>query len=158
MLSPQASPSSENQEVFSIKDKYIYPAVFAKEGNNVYSVSFPDLPGCLTEGDSLEEALDMAASALRLHIYGMEADGDPLPNPTPPEELRVDEGFVTLVSVWMPPFRKLMARKSVKKTLTIPKWLNDIGEREGVNFSYLLQESLKEYLKENSPEYKDVDV
>ncbi|MTI94354.1 MAG: type II toxin-antitoxin system HicB family antitoxin [Firmicutes bacterium] len=138
------------------KDRYIYPAIFEPDSDNRYSVSFPDLPGCLTEEDTVEEALRMAQDALKLHLYGMEKDGDPIPAPSVPSSLEVDDsGFVSLVDVWMPAFRKSMEIKSVKKTLTIPKWLNDLAEREGVNFSYILQKSLKEYLREHSDEYLD---
>ncbi|RJX27927.1 MAG: type II toxin-antitoxin system HicB family antitoxin [Dethiobacter sp.] len=128
-------------------DKYIFPAVFDPCEEEGYTVSFPDLPGCITEGDTLEEALYMAKDALELHLYGMESDNDPIPKPTRPETIRVPEGgFITLISVWMPPVRDEMANKSVKKTLTIPKWLNDVAEHEKVNFSHILQLALKEHL------------
>lgn len=136
------------------KDKYIFPAVFDPEEEGSYCITFPDLPGCITTGDTLEEALYMAKDALELHLYGMEADGEPIPNPTPPEKIKVPKGgFVSLIQVWMPPIRDEMANKAVKKTLTIPKWLNDIAESEKVNFSHLLQTALKEYLglKEKRP-------
>jgi len=128
-------------------DKYLFPAIFEPGEVKGYCVTFPDLPGCITEGDTLEEALHMAKDALELHLYGMEEDGDCIPDPTPPEKVKAPEGgFVTIIEVWMPLIRDEMANKAVKKTLTIPKWLNDLAEKKQVNFSHFLQVSLKKHL------------
>lgn len=128
-------------------DRYIFPAVFEPGAKKGYTVTFPDLPGCITEGDSMEEALHMAKDALELHLYGMEKDGDIMPAPTSPEKLKIPEkSFVSLIEIWMPVIRDEMQNKAVKKTLTIPKWLNDVAEKNNVNFSQVLQSALKEYL------------
>lgn len=128
-------------------DKYIFPAIFEPGETKGYTVTFPDLPGCITEGDTLEEALYMAKEALELHLYGMEEDNDLIPEPTPPENIRLSKGaFLALIEAWMLPVRDEMANKAIKKTLTIPKWLNDIAEKEKVNFSQILQSALKQYL------------
>jgi len=128
-------------------DRYIFPAIFEPGDERGYCVTFPDLPGCITEGDTLEEALHMAREALELHLYGMEEDGDPIPDPTPPAKIGVPEGaFTSFIEAWMPPVRDEMANKAVKKTLTIPKWLNDLAEQRKVNFSRVLQRALKEHL------------
>jgi predicted RNase H-like HicB family nuclease len=128
-------------------DRYIFPAVFEPGERKGYTVTFPDLPGCITEGDNMEEALHMAKEALELHLYGMEEDSDILPFPTPPENLKVPENsFVSLIEIWMPVIRDEMQNKAVKKTLTIPKWLNDVAEKNHINFSQVLQSALKEYL------------
>lgn len=128
-------------------DSYIFPAVFEPGEIKGYSVTFPDLPGCVTEGDTLEEALRMARDALELHLYGLEDDGDEIPVPTPPEKIDVPQNaFVAPVEAWMPLVRDEMANRSVKKTLTIPKWLNDLAEERRFNFSHILQTALKERL------------
>ncbi|NPV53002.1 MAG: type II toxin-antitoxin system HicB family antitoxin [Firmicutes bacterium] len=128
-------------------DKYIFPAIFEPGEKKGYCVTFPDLPGCVTEGDSLEEALRMAREALELHLYGLEEDGDPIPSATPPDRINVPRGaFITFIETWMPLVRDEMANKAVKKTLTIPKWLNDLAEQQKVNFSRVLQRALKDYL------------
>lgn len=128
-------------------DRYIYVAVFTKE-NNYYNVSFPDLPGCYTYGANIEEAYSMAKEALELHLYGMEEDGDEIPLPTVAEFIKVNDNysFITLIEAYMPLVRNQMLNKAVKKTLTIPKWLNDLAEQHNINFSQLLQDSLKNYL------------
>jgi len=134
-------------------DRYIFPAVFEKGENKGYSVTFPDLPGCITEGDTIEEALRMAKEALELHLYGMEEDGDLIPAPTAPEKIKIDtEGaFVSLVDAWIPLIRDEMQNKAIKKILTLPKWLNDIAENNKINFSQMLQAALKEYLGVTEP-------
>lgn len=129
-------------------DKYIFPAIFdPDEGGDGYTVTFPDLPGCITEGDTYEEAFEMAKEALMIHLWSMEDDGDLIPAPTPPDKVNAPKaGFVSLVEVWMVPFRDKMANKSVNKMLTLPKWLNDIAEENKVNFSHILQTALKSHL------------
>jgi predicted RNase H-like HicB family nuclease len=127
-------------------DRYIYPAVFERDEDG-YAVTFPDLPGCITCGDNLQDAYLMAKDALELHLYGMEEDKDEIPTPCQPENISIDtDSFITLIEAYMPLIRDEMANKSIKKTLTIPKWLNDLGERKKVNFSLILQNALKENL------------
>jgi predicted RNase H-like HicB family nuclease len=131
--------------------KYIYPAVFDPNENGGYTVTFPDLPGCVTEGDNLDEALLMAAEAMALHLYGMERDGDEIPEPSKPSDVTLPEdvdkdAFVTLVQARTEPIRDELQNRAVKKTLTIPQWLNDAAEKEGINFSQTLQFALKEKL------------
>lgn len=128
------------------KDRYIYPAFFLFEPDGI-SVSFPDLPGCLTCGDDPEEAFRMAREAMALHLYGLEQDGEAIPEPSSPSALRPESSeVVTLVEVWMPPFRDEMENRAVKKTLTIPKWLDDLAQENKVNFSHVLQDALKKHL------------
>ncbi|TEB11689.1 type II toxin-antitoxin system HicB family antitoxin [Pelotomaculum propionicicum] len=130
-----------------MSDKYIFPAVFDPCEEGGFSVTFPDLPGCITEGDTLEEAFTMAREALELHLWGMEEDNDPIPWPTPPNKVPVTEGgFTSLIEAIMPPIRDKMANKAVNKTLTLPKWLNDLAEKRKVSCSRLLQDALKDYL------------
>jgi len=128
------------------KDKYVFPAVFSIEEDGI-SVEFPDLPGCLSCGDTDDDALYMAKDALELHLYGLEDEGETIPEPSPISSLNLDKNqFVALVEVWMPPIRDEMAEKAVKKTLTLPKWLNDLAEEKKVNFSQVLQNALISYL------------
>jgi predicted RNase H-like HicB family nuclease len=137
------------------KDRYVYPAIF-NYANDGISVDFPDLPGCLTCGDTTEEALSMAKEAMALHLYGMEQDGDPIPDPTDVRQVKTESNqIVVLIEAWMPSFRDRVENKAVKKTLTLPRWLNDLAEREKVNFSHILQTALKRHLGiEDSPAEK----
>lgn len=128
------------------KDRYIYPTIFSYADDGI-SVDFPDLPGCITCGDNDEEALHMAKEAMALHLYGIEEDQEDIPSPASPHHLHLkDNQVVVLIEVWMPPFRSEMENQSVKKTLTIPQWLDDIAKEHKVNYSKLLQEAIKDHL------------
>lgn len=128
------------------KDIYAFPAILSFENDGI-SVDFPDLPGCLTCGDTTEEALERAKEALGLHIYGLEEDNELIPEPTSVKDLKLENNQIpTLIEVVMPIHRKAIENYSVKKTLTIPQWLNKEAMRYDVNFSQVLQDALKEHL------------
>lgn len=128
---------------------YAYPAYFYYDNDGI-SIEFPDLPGCLPCAKTSEEAFRNAKEALGLHLYGMEKDGDEIPAPTPVRDLAPEDGgVVTLVEVCMPPVRDRLNNRVVKKTLTIPAWLNREAEAANVNFSQVLQDGLKNYLGDN---------
>ncbi len=128
------------------KDHYIYPAIFDYETDGI-SISFPDLPGCFSCADTDEEALYMAKEALGLHLYSMEEDNDIIPEPTPVNQLPLDKNqAVVLVEVIMPIMREAIENYSVKKTLSIPQWLNKLAIDNNINFSQVLQKALKEQL------------
>jgi predicted RNase H-like HicB family nuclease len=132
-----------------LPDRYLFPAIFDYDEDGI-SVEFPDLPGCLTCGGSEEEAFRMAKDSLSLRLYSMEQDGDPIPAPTKGSQLHVEDNqVVVLVEAWMPPFRDKMKNRAIKKTLTIPKWLNDLAEKNQVNFSHILQDALMNHLGVN---------
>lgn len=123
--------------------KYIYPAVFTKEEDGGYSVVFPDLESCYTCGDSLEQAMDMAEDCLALVLYGYETDKKEIPNASSIDSITTNsDEFVSLIKCDTLSYRKQYSSKAVKKTLTIPEWMNDEAMRAGINFSQLLQEAL----------------
>lgn len=129
-----------------MKDRYVFPAVFSFDSDGI-SIEFLDLPGCLTFGMNEDEALTNAKEALELHLYGMEEDGEEIPNPTKINDIAFDKGqAVVLIEAWLPPLRDRLATKSINKMLTIPKWLNDLAEKEKLNFSQILQSAVKERL------------
>ena len=123
--------------------RYIYPAVFTKE-ESFYTVRFPDLESCYTQGDSLQDAYEMASDILCLTLYNLEESKKKIPAPSDPAKIKTTgSDFVSLIVCDTIEYRRYYDNKSVKKTLTIPAWLNAISEREGVNFSSLLQRALK---------------
>ena len=127
--------------------KYIYPAVFTKEDTG-YSIHFPDIEGCYTQGKDLTDGLVMANDALCLMLYHMEEAQNTIPKPSDPLSLAVDENaFVTLISCDTAEYKRYNERRAVRKTLTIPAWLNTMAVQDGINFSRVLQEALKEQLK-----------
>ncbi len=117
---------------------FSYPMIVHEEAG--YWGEFPDIEGCNAQGDTLEEILSDAAEALQLHLLSMMIDGEKLPEPSYIKSVRVDDNsFVTLVSANVNPKKK---DRSVKKTLTLPQWLNERAEKQGINFSQTLQEAL----------------
>lgn len=127
--------------------KYAFAGVFTKEENGAFSVHFPDVPGCYTSGDDLPDAIHMAQDALCLCLYDREQEGKSIPTPSSTRAIKVRENeFVSVVAVDTATYRRFYENKAVKKTLTIPMWLNEQAERANVNFSQTLQRALKDEL------------
>lgn len=135
----------------------IYPACFFKEEHG-YSVVFPDLNWLATCGDTLNSATTAAVDCLAGYLYMLEKDGEELPVPSAmsdihPEELAAelessaDEVFLTMISVDVKAYAKEHFVKSVKKTLSIPVWLNKAALEQNINFSQVLQEALTAKIK-----------
>lgn len=119
---------------------YFYPAIFQVETQG-YSVFIPDIPGCMTQGDTMEEALAMAQEAIGLMLEDV-APAD-YPAASLPQALALEKDQFAL----MVPFDKLAYdkkynKKSVKKTLSLPKWLDTLAKERNINFSNLLQNAL----------------
>ncbi len=126
--------------------KYIYTAVFNPE-NDGYNVYFPDLPGCVTCGDSLEDAVAMVGDALCMWLYHLEEEKKVIPPASHPKDIKVSgDDFVMAVSVDTNDYRRFYENKLVKKNLNIPSWLNAKAEEANINFSQILQKGLKEAL------------
>jgi len=119
----------------------VYAAIFHPEEEGGYFVSFPDLEGCYTEGEDLADAIAMATEVLGLYVSILMDDNIPFNHPTPIEELDPEDGFLTYISSDPGPSRR--NSKPVKKTLTIPSWLNKEAEKAGINFSKTLRKALE---------------
>lgn len=127
--------------------KYVYPAIFKPLDNGEFFIKVPDLPGCMTEGKNLLDALDMAQDAIAMWLCDAEDKNEPIPPASDVFDVTCEEGeFVNLISVDTIEYRNLNDSRAIKKTLTIPNWLNTRAEKAGVNFSQLLQTALKEKL------------
>lgn len=127
--------------------KYVYSAIFVPEENGMYSVFFPDIEGCTTCGNDLSHAIEMAADALSLMLYDMEEEGIKIPSATPLKDVAAeDDAFVTYIPADTFEYRKKFYNQAVKKTLSIPGWLDEIATAAGVNFSQVLQDALKQQL------------
>lgn len=134
----------------------VYPACFYKEKEGGYSVIFPDLNHLSTCGETLENALEMAVDCLAGYLYSAKQEGETVPAPSEMSCIDVKEeydeyesAFVNMVAVDVAEYAKKHFEKSVKKTLTIPSWLNEIAVANNVNFSQVLQSALKEQLHLN---------
>lgn len=126
-----------------MQKKLFYPAIFQLEDNGSYSVFFPDVPGCNTCGDDMEDAYAMAFDALGLMLEYMEDNKKPLPTPSTPGSIALENGqFVVVIRFDMMEYKKKTSSKAVKKTLSIPEWLNEEALARNINFSQVLQDAL----------------
>ena len=128
--------------------KLSYPAVFEPCADG-YSVYFPDLPGCVSFGETFEDAEREARDALGLHIYGMEKDGEPLPAPSAHPEIdpATAEGYlVSVVTVFPDLVECELDNRRVRTNVTLPAWLKAAAEKRKVNYSQILEAALVEYL------------
>ncbi len=137
-------------EKFMKKDTYIFPAIFDYAEDGI-SIEFPDLPGCFSCANSDEEALYMAKDALRGHLLAYEELGNEITSSTPLKDIKLnDNQRVVLVDICLALYREPFNNRAVKKTLTIPAWLNIEAEKENINFSQVLQNALKDQLGLNN--------
>ena len=125
--------------------KLVYSGILYpfSDGSGGYVVEFPDLPGCVTEGSNLEEALSMGVDAASGWILGELEDGNEIPKATNRSDIHPqDNGIVNLFVLDMDEYNEKYGEKSVRKNLTIPAWLNSYAEKNHINFSQVLQDSL----------------
>lgn len=127
--------------------KLFYPSIFHKAEEGGFWVSFPDIPECLTEGDDMRQAYEMASDALGLVISDKIKNKETLPVPSQADEVNIEDGYLVIVEFDLLEYQKKHNNRAVKKTLSIPAWLNEAAIRAGVNFSQVLQEALLEKVK-----------
>lgn len=127
--------------------KLVYPACFYKEDDGGYSVVVPDLKGCCTQGDTLEDAIEMAQDAALGWLLLAVEDNETIPQASDISDVQLEfpNGFKTLLLLDLGMYsQKYGNRRSIKKTLTIPVWLNETAEKYNINFSQTLQDALFE--------------
>ena len=123
--------------------KLFYPAIFHEAEEGGFWITFPDFPGCFSQGESMEEAYEMAIEALGLCISDMEKEKISLPVPTNPTKILQEKNAAAIIIEFdQDAYRRKHNSKAVKKTLTIPEWLNEEAVALGINFSQVLQEAL----------------
>lgn len=123
--------------------KLFYPAVFHTAEEGGFWITFPDLPECMTQGDDMQNAYEMAVDALGLAISSRKREKQEIPSPSQPNEIVLSaEECCVVIEFDMLAYQKRTNSKAVKKTLTIPEWLNEEALSLGLNFSQVLQEAL----------------
>ncbi len=129
-----------------MNSRYVYPAIFTHEESG-YSIRFPDIPGCYSCSETLEDSLLMAEDALALMLYEYEHDNQQVPVASDISSIILKNNeFVNYVACDTLEYRKKFNSKAIKKTLTIPQWLNEEACAMKINFSQVLQEALLEKL------------
>ena len=130
--------------------KIVYPAYFTPlEKSEEYCVTFPDLPGCVTQGENLADAIEMAVDAASGWVLDELEEGRKAPDASKPEQIKANEydnGFVSVVMLDIDAYAEKHGSKAVRKNCTIPAWLNTAAENAHLNFSQILQNALQKEL------------
>lgn len=124
--------------------KLLYPAIFTpfEEGNG-FTVEVPDLPGCVSQGDNLIEAIEMGTDAASGWILGELEDGNTYPAPSPASSFKLEDNqFINMLILDIDAYSEKYGTQTVRKNITIPAWLNTYGEMNHINFSKVLSEAL----------------
>ncbi|MBQ8821235.1 MAG: type II toxin-antitoxin system HicB family antitoxin [Lachnospiraceae bacterium] len=128
-------------------EKVFYPAVFHRTEEGGFWVSFPDFPECFTQGENMAQAYEMTKEALGLVLVDYEKEGQDIPVASEFDKIEIKESDrLVIVEFDMLEYKRKMNAKAVKKTLTIPSWLNEEAMKKGINFSQVLQEALMQKL------------
>jgi predicted RNase H-like HicB family nuclease len=121
--------------------EYVYPAIFHKNDDESYTIVYPDLPGCTSEGKTLGNAMYMAQSALTQWIGYLTDKKQDIPNASPAKKIKAPKGdFVNLIRA------EVKNTQAVKRTVSIPKWMDDKVVQSGLSLSRVLQDALREKL------------
>lgn len=126
-----------------MNNRLFYPAIFHKAEEGGFWISFPDFPECFSQGETMEEAYEMAVDALGLFISDMEQSNLLLPKATSPSAITLPADSLLLVIEFnMADYKRKHNSKAIKKTLSIPEWLNEEALALDINFSQVLKEAL----------------
>lgn len=131
---------------------YIYPAIFShcevEERGTVYTVEIPDIPGCITEGESIQGAMAMGREALAGCILALKQEQEAIPEPSNYKDITTQspDDFITLLDVDLNEYLRKRETKSVIKTVSLPQWLAIMAEESGISYSQTLQQALKQHL------------
>lgn len=127
-------------------NKIVYPAKVLKNSEGQYTIDFIDLEGCITYGTNLIEALENAKEAMGLYLDDIDVKDYPKAT-IPFDNVKLENNeFITLIDLDIDEYRRKYDNRAVKKTLTIPNWLNTKAIEKDLNFSKILQNALKKEL------------
>ena len=133
-------------------NKLFYPAIFHQAEEGGYWITFPDLPECMTQGEDMQHSYEMAFDALGLAITSRQTEHEELPTPSEPFSINLNKDeFCVVIEFDLLAYKKRTNSRAVKKTLTIPEWLNEEATALGVNFSQVLQAALMEIVGYSTP-------
>ena len=121
--------------------KYVYPVIFDPAEEGGYVVTVPDIPSTFTQGEDMADAIYMAQDVIAMMLADYEDNGKEIPKPSRIEDIKTD-GIVSFVVADTMEWRRIVDGKAVKKTLSIPSWLNKKAEKAAINFSQVLQDAL----------------
>lgn len=127
--------------------KYIYTAIIKKEAEDYYECSVPDLPGCVTSGYTLADAIDMITDAASGWLVVNEDEGNSIPTPTAQTDLKSSpDDFKTLIQIDTIAYRAATDTRSVRKNVSLPAWMVAMADKRKLNCSKILQEAITQQL------------
>ena len=128
--------------------KYIYTATFTpNEDRTKYYCRVPDLPGCITTGDNIDDAIEMITDAASGWLVVAEDEGNDIPTATPQCELSIPAGAVcSIIRIDTIAYRAATDTRAVRKNVSLPAWMAALAEKRGVNCSQVLQDGLMQLL------------
>ena len=132
--------------------QYIYTALFTPiEDGSGYYAKVPDLPGCITTGNSLSDAIEQITDAMNGWLVVAEDEGEPIAQPTQQEQLHVDAGTLcSLISADTIEYRAKTDMRAVRKNVSLPSWMARLADKRGINCSQVLQDALRSLLDSSS--------
>ena len=131
--------------------KYSYTAVITpNDTHSKYFVRVPDLPGCITSGSSIEEAIEMATDAASVWLVSAEDLGDPSITPTPQCDVPHDENdILSIILIDTIKYRSEIDTRAVRKNVSLPAWMANLADKRKINCSQVLQDGLRAILESN---------
>lgn len=128
--------------------QYIYTALFTPiEDGSGYYAKVPDLPGCITTGSSLSDAIEQITDAMSAWLVVAEDEGEPIVPPTPQDELVTEPGTIcSLISADTIDYRAKTDTRAVRKNVSLPNWMVQLADKRGINCSQVLQDALRSLL------------
>lgn len=128
--------------------QYIYTALFSPiEDGSGYYAKVPDLPGCITTGSSLSDAIEQITDAMSAWLVVAEDEGEPIVPPTPQDELVTEPGTIcSLISADTIDYRAKTDTRAVRKNVSLPNWMVQLADKRGINCSQVLQDALRSLL------------
>ena len=123
--------------------KYVYPALFTTEDDSII-VTFPDLDDTFTDGATMQEAFENAEDVLNLMLWNCEEEKEEIPPPSLPEEITVPQGAtLAMIKADTLAYRKIHDTKTIRRSITIPSWLDTLARERNINFSQLMQNAIR---------------
>jgi len=123
--------------------KYVYPALFVVEDDGII-VTFPDLDDTFTDGATMQEAFENAEDVLNLMLWNHEEEKEEIPPPSLPEQITVPQGAtLAMIKADTLAYRKIHDTKTIRRSITIPSWLDTLARERNINFSQLMQNAIR---------------
>jgi predicted RNase H-like HicB family nuclease len=122
----------------------VYPVVFSREADDTFCVYAPDLPGCVTEAATYAEGIEKIRDGICGMLYVLENEGKAIPTPGEPASIELEAGDVlALIDVDAEAYRRRVGNRAVRRTISVPEWLDELAVRSGVSLSQVTQDALK---------------